>query len=595
MHTSSVIGRVLAASLGTCRFGLAGAFLVGTFLVDTVVADERPLPNREFTPSPAELQASWEQDYAYLEGLIADGGGDAGLFTPGTQADDVANRHAHIWVNDRSPLDVQLRRTAALLEKLKVISQATPAASEIGTHLDELQQQYESFTQKVATLHRSETDTSTDKSLYLELRQLNRAIVLNNPLLNFDEILFNRWTSNYGHVQECWGTTVLDEGGLYALSGLQSGSTRIRNLLQDSRFENGPWQGQRLLDLGRAIRSFDLSHDGTRIVFAWVHRQSRIHRIASVNTDGSELRLLTDGKYEDLDPVWLPSGRIAFVSTRAEITVRCNNNDSTKQCVLYSMKADGSDVVRLSFHETNERYPSVDNDGMLIYMRWDYIDRDFSAAHNLWRCFPDGRDPRSPHGNYAFPHGSWSASVDGRGDRPFAEYFMRAIPDSSKYIAIASSHHSPPYGIPILINTGVRDDHRVSQVETITPDCLPFASECGTYTKRGLYQGVRYTPIRPHSAYFDPWPLSEDFFLVPWGIVSDRKKDPFKSKTTKRTCALYLLDVFGNRELISDCNLSSGGHYLTARPLRAQLSLQNIRWELGRVSVPRRPNISELP
>ncbi|WP_197231490.1 HzsA-related protein [Novipirellula artificiosorum] len=554
----------------TCLVGIVIAFLSGA-----ADASESQLPNQDLTPSPAELQASWEQDYAYLEGLIADGGGEAGLFTPGaqasTQANNVANRHAHIWVNDRRPLDVQLRRTAALLEKLHAIRQATPNASEMGTQLDELQQQYERFRQKASTFARSkgEKDADADKSLYLELRRLNRSIVLSNPLLNFDDILFNRWTSNYGHVQECWGTTVLDEGGLYVLSGLQGGRTRVRNLLQDSRFENGPWQGQRLLDLGRAVRSFDLSHDGTKIVFAWVHRQSRIHRIASVNADGTQLRLLTEGKYEDLDPIWLPNGRIAFVSTRAEITVRCNNNDTTKQCVLYSMKADGSDVVRMSFHETNERYPSVDNDGMLIYMRWDYIDRDFSAAHNLWRCFPDGRDPRSPHGNYAFPHGSWSTSVDGRGDRPFAEYFMRAIPDSSKYIAIASSHHSPPYGIPILINTGIRDDYRVSQVETITPDCLPFASECGDYSKRGLYQGIRYTPIRPHSAYFDPWPLSEDFFLVPWGIISDRKAGSLQEHDNETNMRLYLLDVFGNRELISDCNLNAGGHYLTARPLRA--------------------------
>ena len=28
----------------------------------------------------------------------------------------------------------------------------------------------------------------------------------------------------------------------------------------------------------------------------------------------------------------------------------------------------------------------------------DYVDRDFCAAHNLWICHPDGRDPRAPHG-----------------------------------------------------------------------------------------------------------------------------------------------------------------------------------------------------
>ena len=156
--------------------------------------------------------------------------------------------------------------------------------------------------------------------------------------------------------------------------------------------------------------------------------------------------------------------------------------------------------------------------------------------------------------------------VDGRGDRPFAEYFMRAIPGSNKYIAIASTHHSPPYGIPILINTAIRDDNRLSQVETITPDGLPFAAECGTYTKRGLYQGVRFTPIRPECAYFDCWPLSEQFFLIPWGIVSDRTEGRLQERDndTRSVASLtfhalaypedhpYSWPVNGYRETIAD-------------------------------------------
>jgi hypothetical protein len=531
-------------------------------------SDSLPL-DPELTPSATSLQESWEYDYDYLQRLIAKEGGYAGLHTVGTEVPHVANAHSHIWASDRTPLDVQLRRTEAVLQKIQTMLASNSPAEKA---LNELERQFRKLARTAAANSSTDAESTngTEKDLYIALRELNRKIVLSNPLLDFDDVIFNRWSSSYGHVQECWGSTVLDQGGLFTLSEVHSDRPRLRNVLENSRFSNGPWKGQRILDLGRAIRSFDLSYDGTRVTFAWVHRRFRKHRIATVNVDGSELRLLTDGQYEDLDPVWLPNGRIAFVSTRPEITVRCNNSDTTRQCVMYSMEADGSDVVRMSFHETNERYPTVDNNGMLIYMRWDYIDRDFSAAHNLWRCYPDGRDPRSPHANYPFPHGSWSTSVDGRGDRPFAEYFMRAIPNSSKYIAIASTHHSPPYGIPILIDTGVRDDNRLSQVEVITPDCLPFASECGKYTKRGLYQGVRYVPIRRECAYFDPWPLSAEFFLVPWGIISDRTERRLQEKDNETNMRLYLLDVFGNRELISDCHLKGGGHYLTARPLRVR-------------------------
>ena len=40
---------------------------------------------------------------------------------------------------------------------------------------------------------------------------------------------------------------------------------------------------------------------------------------------------------------------------------------------------------------------------MLVYTRWDYVDRDTNIAHHIWICYPDGRDPRRFHGNYPAP------------------------------------------------------------------------------------------------------------------------------------------------------------------------------------------------
>ena len=42
---------------------------------------------------------------------------------------------------------------------------------------------------------------------------------------------------------------------------------------------------------------------------------------------------------------------------------------------------------------------SVDNAGMIVYTRWDYTDRDDCLGSHFWICYPDGRDPRAPHGN----------------------------------------------------------------------------------------------------------------------------------------------------------------------------------------------------
>jgi hypothetical protein len=187
------------------------------------------------------------------------------------------------------------------------------------------------------------------------------------------------------------------------------------------------------------------------------------------------------------------------------------------------MMADGSDIIQLSWHETNEWHPSVDNNGMLVYTRWDYVDRDSDVAHHLWRCYPDGRDPRSPHGNYP----------ERRESRPWMEMSIRAIPNSSKYIAVAAPHHGQAYGSLVLINPELPDDRSTGQLRRITPDVhFPEAETAPGVPNPGPGQ---HTP--KDEFYGTPWPLSEDFYLC----VYDNGCSNY---------GIYLADSFGNRELL---------------------------------------------
>jgi hypothetical protein len=183
------------------------------------------------------------------------------------------------------------------------------------------------------------------------------------------------------------------------------------------------------------------------------------------------------------------------------------------------MKADGSDIIQLSFHDTHEWHPSVDNNGMIIYTRWDYVDREDCIAHHIWTCYPDGRDPRAPHANYPVPlhtliGTSWP---DGRCLRPFAELNIRAIPNSHKYIATAAPHHGQSFGSIVMIDTRIEDDNEMSQVKRITPEAPFPEAETGN---------------DDNYPYGTPWPLSEGFYLVNYWD------------------GIYLLDSLGNRELI---------------------------------------------
>jgi hypothetical protein len=186
------------------------------------------------------------------------------------------------------------------------------------------------------------------------------------------------------------------------------------------------------------------------------------------------------------------------------------------------MMPDGSDLIPLSWHDTNEWHPSVDNNGMIVYTRWDYVDRDSDIAHHIWQCYPDGRDPRSLHGNYP----------DRRELRPWMEMSIRAIPNSGRYVAVAAPHHGQAYGSLVLIDLNRPDDRATSQLKRITPEThFPEAESApGVPHDKG-----KHSPNG--EVYGTPWPLSEDYTLC----VYD---------TGRRRYGIYLLDSFGNRELL---------------------------------------------
>ena len=356
-----------------------------------------------------------------------------------------------------------------------------------------------------------------------EARLLARRIAFSNPLLDFDKLLFIKRHDAGGPYHMCdqyYGCNARPGGGLFVLADPFGPRPTLINLLENSVVEDGRLKGQKL-DSGSFL-SPEVSYDGRTILFAyseckatktytWAPEYS--YHIFKVNADGSGLVQLTDGPSDDFDPCFLPNGRIAFVSLRRGGYLRCG-----RHCPVYtvfSMEPDGSDIICLSFHETHEWHPSVDNAGMLVYTRWDYVDRDTNVAHHIWLSYPDGRDPRSYHGNYPLR----------RESRPWMEMSIRAIPGSHRYVATAASHHGHAFGSLVLIDHRLEDDRAMSQLERLTPE-VPFPE--ATRGKGG---------IRALQQYATAWPLSEDDYLC---VYDPRAKNH----------ALHWIDRDRNKELI---------------------------------------------
>ncbi|HNZ18145.1 MAG TPA: discoidin domain-containing protein [Candidatus Hydrogenedentes bacterium] len=365
-------------------------------------------------------------------------------------------------------------------------------------------------------------DAAARRAIYLNARWALRDIAFRNPVFDFDRLLFVKRHDSRGVFHMCdqyYGFNAVPGGGLFVLNEPFGARPSVENLLAASNVEAGRLAGAPL-EPG-AFLSPELSYDGSTIYFAftealgedleWTPRSC--YHLFRCNADGSGLVQLTDGPWNDFDPCELPNGRLAFISERRGGYLRCGRHCPTY--AMYGMRADGSDIIPMSYHETHEWHPSVNHEGMIVYTRWDYVDRDTNVAHHIWTSYPDGRDPRSFHGNYP----------EDRSSRPWMEMSIRAIPGSHRYVATAAAHHGHAFGSLVLIDPRAADDNAMSQLTRLTPE-VPFPE-----SERHL------RPIAECMVYGTPWPLSEDDYLCVY--------DP----TTKNR-GIYWLDRFGNRELL---------------------------------------------
>jgi hypothetical protein len=473
-------------------------------------------------------------------------------------ADQAFRAEALILDSDRDPLDLILRRTAALLGDLIYTSAAerlTPMAAEL--------RKLQNASSEVAM-----TNAEGRPDLFKKAYDLRRRIALSNPLLDFDKILFiKRHRATFNHMcDQYYGINILPGGGIHVLSDPFSDNPRVRDVLANSVVQRGRLKGKRLTE--GSFLSPDLSYDGKTIVFAYVecqgdrsHRhhtdpsrghwnEQRCYHIFKVNVDGSGLEQLTDGTWNDFDPCWLPNGRVAFISERRGGYLRCGRVCPTY--TLHDMNADGTDIRCLSLHETNEWHPSVTHDGRIIYTRWDYVDRHGCTAHLPWITTPDGRDARAVHGNFA-----------PRELRADMELDVRAIPASHKFVATGAPHHGQAFGSLVVFDPYVEDDDVMAPVKRITPE-VDFPETQG---------GAQ--------VYGTAWPLSDKYYLCVYDPTMLPNAGRQGREPRPGRYGIYLLDVFGNKELIyRDPEIAC----LSPSPLRARRKPPTIPDESVRVA-----------
>ena len=334
--------------------------------------------------------------------------------------------------------------------------------------------------------------------LYARAYRLKNRVALSNPLLDFAELLFaKRQTYDTSHIY----TTYFD--GSHRYGGELSVLSQVR---PEGRTHSITTE----LSPDAIYRDPDLSFDGTRVLFSYKPDLPTACRIYEVGIDGTGLRQLTNSEYDDVDPCYLPDGRIVFISTRCRRVVLCHNAFTVS--VLHTMDASGGDVECVSQNTVNDFTPSVLADGRVAYTRWEYVDKNLGNNQSLWVVNPDGGRPTHVAGEHWGPVTFWEP---------------RAIPDSSKLICTLSPHMPIAVG-PIALVDPADVCASPAVYENITPE-LPPPHHFGWDRSDVGY-------------YCNPFPLSEDFYIVSYAYGPDPEQP--------NGYGLYLLDRWNNRDLV---------------------------------------------
>lgn len=366
-----------------------------------------------------------------------------------------------------------------------------------------------------------------------EFTALKKEALLANPLLDFEKLLMVRNKSGRRFANN-WETRTSVRGPF--------DNELITVNLRDGATESVYKPGE-----GKFIGDICLYFDGSKVLFTSQADPEQLSPVTNMpsakyytvyempidpksGAKTGNIRMVAPDMGQDIDnyyACYLPNDRIIFASTAAYEGVPCVGGRASV-ANLFLMDSNGANVRRLTFDQDASWHPSLQANGRVMYVRWEYTDSAHYFSRVMMTMNPDGTDQKAYYGSNSY----WPNSM----------FFPRQIPgpgNSSKFIASITGHHSNPKGGAACIFDVSKGRHeadgaiqllmgRGKEVEPLVIDNL-----CNSYSPK----------------FYHTFPLSEKYFL---------------------TCAnnsVYLIDTFDNMQVIKQAD--EGGTYWEPIPLRA--------------------------
>jgi hypothetical protein len=289
-----------------------------------------------------------------------------------------------------------------------------------------------------------------------------------------------------------------EPGSSLCLCELAEGVPTVRTLLSDP---------------SGVIRDPDVAYEGDRVLLAW-KKSDRLddYHLYELDLASGKTRQLTFGLgFADYEGAYLPSGDLLFNSTRCVQAVDCFFTEVSN---LYTCDRDGRFLRRLAFDQVHSNFPTLTEDGRVLYTRWEYNDRGQIYTQALFQMNPDGTAQTECYGNNSY--------------FPTAILHARQIPGTQKVLAIAAGHHTRQTGKLIMFDPErAREENHGAQL--VAPLRRTAAVRVDAYGQQGeLWQY--------------PYPLSDTEFLASysaWGWA----RAPL-------VFGLYYATIDGRRELL---------------------------------------------
>ena len=263
------------------------------------------------------------------------------------------------------------------------------------------------------------------------------------------------WYANFSYYARHPDKKAYTSGGSLRKLDLSTGMTTV--LLKDDR---------------GTIRDPAVHYDGKTILFSYRKGGTAPFHLYEIQSDGSGLKQLTFGIYDDIEPCWLPNDSIMFVSGRARRYVNCW---VTQVATLYTCDRNGKHIRQISANIEQDNTPCVLPDGRVVFQRWEYVDRSQVHYHHLWSVNPDGTGQMVYFGNM----------------RPGGVFIdPQPIPGSNRIVFINSPRHG-----------------RAEHAGTV----------CTVTDRNGPDDPSAIRVIHEAGNLRDPWALSENDFLAAQG------------------------------------------------------------------------------